>query len=102
MTTERQSPIVCRLDPSTLATRRAGLLAELLRQAGSDTELADGRRFTFRPSSDTLALIGRVVDAERQCCRFLRFQLTVEPDLGAFVLELTGPPGTAEFLASLL
>ena len=43
-----------------------------------------------------------MLDAERQCCRFLRFRLTVEPNLGPIVLELSGPPGTEEFLASLL
>jgi hypothetical protein len=43
-----------------------------------------------------------VIDAERQCCRFLRFQLTVEPDLGPMWLEVAGPPGTADFLTDLL
>jgi hypothetical protein len=45
--------------------------------------------------------IARVMDAERQCCRFLRFQLTVEPDGGPVLLDLTGPPGTREFSSAL-
>jgi hypothetical protein len=49
-----------------------------------------------------LDLIARAIDAERQCCRFLTFHLTVEPDLGAFVLDLTGPSGTRDFLSDLL
>jgi hypothetical protein len=49
-----------------------------------------------------LASIAQTVDAERQCCRFLRFTLTVEPDAGAIVLDLTGPAGTREFLAAML
>jgi hypothetical protein len=47
-------------------------------------------------------LLMRAVDAERQCCRFLRFSITVEPDEGPLFVELTGPPGTREFLAELL
>ena len=47
-------------------------------------------------------MIARAVDAERQGCRFLRFRITVEPDGGPIVLELTGPPGTREFISALL
>jgi hypothetical protein len=95
-------PVTCSLDAASLAARRAGLLADLLRQARTREELADGMRITFEPSSARLDLIARTIDAERQCCRFLRFHLTIEPDLGAFVLDLTGPPGTSEFLRDLL
>jgi hypothetical protein len=95
-------PIACSLDPASLTTRRAGLLADLLRHARDRDALGDGLRLTFDPSSATLDLIARTIDAERQCCRFLRFDLTIEPDLGAFVLDLTGPPGTSEFLRDLL
>jgi hypothetical protein len=45
--------------------------------------------------------IAHAIDAERRCCRFLRFDLTVEPDAGPVVLDLTGPPGTREFIAAL-
>ena len=49
-----------------------------------------------------LASIARAVDAERHCCRFLRFTITVEPDEGPVTLDLTGPPGTREFVVALL
>lgn len=97
-----ERPIVCSLDPSALAARRSGLLADLLRRAHSRAALTDGLRFSFEPSSATLDLIARTVDAERQCCRFLTFTLIVEPDLGRFVLDLTGPAGTREYLSALL
>ena len=42
------------------------------------------------------------MEAERHCCRFLRFIPTVEPDQGQFTLDLTGPRGTREFVAALL
>jgi len=49
-----------------------------------------------------LSTIMQAVDAERQCCRFLRFVIAVEPDGGPISVELTGPPGTREFLTALL
>ena len=45
--------------------------------------------------------IAQAIDAERQCCRFVRFTLTVEPDEGPITLDLTGPPGSREFLSAL-
>jgi hypothetical protein len=56
----------------------------------------------FRAGTETLATLARMVDAERQCCRFLRFVITVEPDDGPVLLELSGPAGTRDFIAGLL
>lgn len=95
-------PVVCTVGPSALATRRTGLLSDLLRRAIQREERPDGYRLQFAPGGETFAAVARVVDAERQCCRFLQFQITVEPDGGPIWLELTGPPGTGEFLAALL
>ena len=49
-----------------------------------------------------LSFIAQTIDAERQCCRFLRFQVMVEPDGGPVWLDLTGPPGAREFLAQMI
>jgi hypothetical protein len=95
-------PIVCTLSPDALHARRRGLLSSLLRRAERQEELPDGLRLRFPPSTETLAAVTSAVEAERHCCRFLRFGITVEPDGGPIVLELSGPPGTREFVAALL
>jgi hypothetical protein len=95
-------PIVCTLTPDALRARREGLLTDLLRHAQARADLTDGLRLHFVPTDETLSTITRAVDAERHCCRFLRFQITVEPDGGPIILELTGPPGTREFVFALL
>ena len=95
-------PIACTLAPEDLQRRRAGLLADCVRTAEDAEQTSTGYRFRFAPSSAALTTILTVIDAERQCCRFLRFQLTVEPDLGAFYLDIAGPAGTAEFLRDIL
>ena len=76
-------PIVCTLQPAELKQRREGLLPGLASTARRCVPIEGGYRFEFAPSRDTLSEIVGVIDAERQCCRFLRFQFTVEPDEGA-------------------
>jgi hypothetical protein len=95
-------PIICSLTPEALEARKQGLLSTLLDRSTGREFLADGVRLRFEPSSETLSSITRAVDAERHCCRFLRFTITVEPTDGAMILDLTGPPGTREFVAALL
>ena len=95
-----QIPIVCTMTPETARTRRAALLPALVRRANQRHETADGYRFLFPASTETLRAITDTIEAERQCCRWLNFRLEVRPDLEGFVLDLSGPPGAREFLAA--
>ena len=92
-------PIACTLTPGQI--NRDQLIPGLLKRAESTEALPNGYRLTFAPDTDTLRAIAETLDRERQCCRFLRFQLTIEPEGGAMVLDLTGPDGTREFLSDL-
>ena len=95
-------PVICTLTPAALRARREGLLAKLVARAESREDVPDGLRLRFPPGGETLSAVAQVIDAERQCCRFLRFRVTVEPDAGPILLELSGPPGAREFLSALL
>jgi hypothetical protein len=95
-------PIVRTLGPDALRARRQGLLTALLQQSSGKEVLPDGLRLRFPASGETLSKITQTVEAERHCCRFLRFAITVEPDEGEITLDLTGPEGTREFVAALL
>ncbi len=95
-------PIACTLSPDALQARRDGLLAELLQRAERHELTGEGLRVSFSADADMVAKLAQVVDAERRCCRFLRFVITVEPDGGTVSLELSGPAGTREFIAGLL
>lgn len=94
--------VACTLSAAALRARREGLLTELLARAEEHQQVPDGFRLRFPASDHTLVAIAHAVDAERQCCRFLRFLITVEPAGGPITLELSGPPGTREFIAALL
>lgn len=94
--------IVCTLTREQLQARRSTLLPGVLARAQAVEAIAEGYRVGFAASSETLPAIAAMIDAERQCCRFLRFQVTIEPDEGPIVLDVTGPPGTREFLAAII
>jgi len=74
----------------------------LFSRANDREELPDGHRLRFASARDMLTMIASTVEAERECCRFLRFQIIVEPNGGPIWLELTGPSGTREFVSGLL
>jgi hypothetical protein len=95
-------PIACTLRPGELTARASELLPGVARLATSCVPIDGGYRFEFPPSTDRVNAIATMIDAERRCCRFLRFQLTVEPDSGPVYLDVTGPPGTQEFLSGLV
>jgi hypothetical protein len=97
-----ESPIVCTLGPDALKARKVGLLARVARLSTSTARIEAGYRFEFTADTETLSLIADMIDAERRCCRFLRFDLRVERDGGPVSLEITGPPGTQEFVDALL
>src|SRR5262245_4818635 len=94
-------PIACTLSPAALQARRENLLNALLRRASERGELPDGYRLRFAAESDVIGQIAAAVDAERQCCRFLQFSITIEADGGPITLDLTGPSGTREFLGAM-
>jgi amino-acid N-acetyltransferase len=94
-------PLVCTLGPGELNARAMELLPGLVRRARTVLELDDGCRLEFSATSEVLRALTDTIEAERQCCRFLRFQLVVEPDAHGIVLEVTGPAGTKDFLYGL-
>lgn len=95
-------PIMCSLTPEALRARREGLLSRLMQRADACEELPDGLRLRFPASGETLQLLVAAIDAERQCCRFLQFRVDIEADGGPVFFQLTGPPGTRDFLSALL
>lgn len=94
-------PIACSLTSAELDQRRE-VLTVLRSRCAEVQPVEDGLRLRFEAAPGLLADISRVIDLERQCCRFLLFRLDVLPDGGPVCLQLTGPEGTADFLAAEL
>ena len=91
-------PIACSLDAAALNRRQSELRAGVLAQAESVEPIAEGYRWHFRHAPDLFHRLGPIIDGERQCCPFLRFHVAADPDRGRITMEVSGPPGTADFL----
>ena len=98
--TMTELPIACSLGGAELAARQVLLRSSVLADAVTTERLAEEYRWRFQDVGDVFARLGAVIDAERHCCRFLRFALVANPGLGSVTVEVTGPPGTADFLES--
>ena len=92
--------IACSLTDAALQERRRYVLQKIRNAVVETRGLEDGYSYQLPASEEWLAQLTHLVNLERQCCPFLRLKIIVEPDNGPFWLELTGPPGTKEFLAT--
>lgn len=92
-------PIACSLSSVELDERRAVLAALRVRcRESRRLPAGTGLLLRFDPAPGVLADLARVVELERECCRFLQFRLDVAADGGPILLELAGPSGTTDFL----
>lgn len=94
-------PVACSLLESELQERRRDVLAKARSVVAEVKEMSDGFAYRFPSDGAWIRELADLVAFEHQCCPFLRFRLTVEPDDGPIWLELTGPQGTKEFLAEI-
>ncbi len=95
-------PIACCLTSAELRERAATLLAQF-RSAVIDTEeLPDGYAFRVPGDGKWVAILAKMLVAERECCPFLTFELVAQPGMGPVILRVTGPAGTKDFLKTVL
>ena len=88
-------------DPEQRRCESTELLPGLATLADECDWTEQGFRFRFAAAPGHLDAISRVIDRERRCCGFLTFRLDVPSQQRPFVLDLSGPPGTREFLEEL-
>jgi hypothetical protein len=95
-------PIACRLSDAELRKRETTLLAQFKSAVLSRVELPDGYAFRILGDKKAMELVCELILAERECCPFLTFELTAQPNRGPVNLRATGPDGAKEFLKTLL
>ena len=93
-------PIACSLDAAALGRRASELRATVLSEAAAVERLSNGYQWRFTHTKDLFTRLAPLIDAERQCCRFLHFVVSANADDGEVTLEITGPSGTADFMES--
>ena len=65
-------------------------------------ELPDGYVFHVPGDKKSMGFVWEAIVAERECCPFLTFELTAQPNMGPVSVRVTGPAGTKEFLKTIL
>lgn len=98
----KEIPVACCLTDEELRNREATLLAQFRLALIATEELADCYQFRIPGDKKWLVVAAELIAAERECCPFLRFELTAEPAMGPVTVRMTGPSGTKAFLKSIL
>ena len=94
-------PIVCTLTESELRERRRTVLDSIKEVALDVAPIPGGYSYRFVQRSEVLPQISRLVDLERQCCRFLTFIIIVEAGEQPIRLEVKGPPEATRIIKDL-
>jgi hypothetical protein len=95
-------PVACCLSKEELRNREATLLAQFKAALIESEELNDGYMFRVLGDKKSIAVVADLIVAERECCPFLKFEVSLEPGMGPVSVRMTGPAGTKEFLKSIL
>jgi hypothetical protein len=93
-------PIACTLTEEQLRERRRELLDHFRTYTHRCKSLPNGYAYTFEACTGLLADLGRLVELERQCCRFLTFRITTEPPQN-IRLEITGSSEAKDLITEL-
>jgi hypothetical protein len=94
-------PVACSLIEPELQERRSSVLQKFRGAVAEVKETEEGYAYRLPSDGAWLVEIATMVDLERQCCPFLRFQIMVEPDGGPIWLAVSGPQGTKDFLGTV-
>jgi hypothetical protein len=95
-------PVACCLSDEELRNREATLLVQFKAAVIEREELENGYLFRVLGDKKSITLVTELIMAERECCPFLKFELSLEPGMGPVSVRMTGPAGAKEFLKSIL
>ena len=94
--------VACCLSDAELRKRVATLLARFGSAVIATEELPNGYVFHVPGDKKSTGVAWEAIMAERQCCPFLTFELTAQPNMGPVSVRVTGPAGTKDFLKMIL
>jgi hypothetical protein len=94
--------LCCKLTSAELRMRKATVIASLKQQIVDKRELNNGYAFKFPGTDKLLDELVDFIKAERGCCEFFTFDLSVSGDKSEAWLQLTGPEGAKEFIETEL
>lgn len=95
------APLVCTLAAGELANRREEIMQKLLKQATDVREIDQGFEFIFLGEEALVSDLMEFIRFERNCCRFLSFDLAFEPEQGPVRLRILGTPDAKPIIRDL-
>jgi len=93
--------VACCLSEKELRKRVATLLARFESAVIATEELANGYVFRVPGDRESMVVVWDAIVAERECCPFLTFELTAQPNMGPVSVRVTGPAGAKDFLKTI-
>jgi hypothetical protein len=98
--TQQPSGFYCNLKALTPEERvRQHELAQAIAGSKLETkELTDGYAFRLQPEKVSITDLAEWVGAERKCCPFFDFEISLGREGGALWLKLTGAEGVKDFM----
>lgn len=97
---KKTAALVCNLTDEEFRKHKETVVASLRKQVLEKKELDNGYAFKFKGDAKTLKEVNAFVDAERQCCGFFTFDLSISDDQSEAWLSMTGPAGVKDFIAT--
>jgi len=94
--------LACCLSNAELRKRVATLLARFESAVIATEELPDGYVFRMPGDQKWMGPVWEAIAGERECCPFLTFELTAQPNMGPVSVRVSGPAGTKDFLKAIL
>ena len=95
------NPATCSLSSMEFREREATLLARFKSCVTATEDVSEGYAFRLTGDLQSLSVAAEWIAAERECCRFITFALTAEPNMGPVILRITGPSGTKDLLRTM-
>ena len=97
-----KTELTCKLMPEALRVRKETVLHSLKGKMLDRKELSNGYAFRFPGSDDVVDELVEFIKAERECCDFFVFNLSVSGDKSEAWLTMTGVPGAKDFITDEL
>ncbi|MCA1688253.1 MAG: hypothetical protein LC714_06625 [Actinobacteria bacterium] len=94
-------PIACSL-PWPEETRRREEVGKIFEGCLRADELEDGYEFRFPGDREWAVRLAEFIAFERECCPFFSFELFFEPGGGSIRLQMRGPEGAKEIVATMV
>lgn len=98
MSDDTDRELFCKLDEALNESRRPKVETLFLEKLQNRRETEEGYAFEFPSDDESCERVFEFVDAERKCCPFFRFDVTVEPDEGPIWLEIGGSDRVKSFV----